>query len=140
MESYPVVSADGRWLAYLSDESGTREVYVRRADGTGGREPVSNGAAQEIIWSKVGSELFYRGADGLYSATITKQNGIQVVRRHLFDDSELSRTFVGYASDISYDIDPTGEHFVMIWSRGEGDARLHVVLNFAEELKAKVGN
>jgi Tol biopolymer transport system component/tRNA A-37 threonylcarbamoyl transferase component Bud32 len=140
MESFPAVSTDGRWVAYVSNESGTVEVYVRRADGTGGRQPVSSGEAQEPVWSRTGSELFYRGSDGLYSVTVSEPDRIQVVGRQLFDDSELSRRFVGYVDDVSYDVEPAGEHFVMIRNRDQRDVRIQVVLNFFEELKAKVGN
>ncbi len=135
-EDYPAVSADGQLLAYISDESGEREVYVRRADGSGGREPVSSGGAQEVVWSPVGPELFYRAPDGMYSATINVKDGVQVVIRRLFDDSEFSRTFVGYGSDLSYDVDPTGENFLMI---RRGAVRLHVIVSWFEELKVRVG-
>jgi Tol biopolymer transport system component len=139
-ERYPAVSADGQLLAYISDESGEDEVYVRQADGTGGREPVSSGGAQEVVWSPVGPELFYRGPDGMYSATINLTNGVQVVRRRLFDDSEFSRTFGGFGNDLSYDVDPTGENFLMIREQDRGAVRLEVILSWFEELKAKVGN
>ncbi len=139
-EFNPAVSANGRWVAYESDESGTTEIYVRRADGSGGRHPVSNGEAQEPVWSKTGVELFYRGADGLYSAAILEQDQIRIIRRRLFNDSELSRTFYGYVADVSYDVEATGEHLVMIRDRSQSHVRLRVVLNFIDELKAKSGN
>ncbi len=40
----------------------------------------------------------------MYSATINVENGVQVARRRLFDDSEFSSTFVGFGSDLSYDV------------------------------------
>jgi len=57
-----------------------------------------------------------------------------------FDDSEFSRTFVGFGSDSSYDVDQTGENFLMIREQDRGAVRLHVIVNWLEELKAKVGN
>jgi Tol biopolymer transport system component len=139
-ERSPVISADGQLLAYISDESGEDEVYVRQADGTGGREPVSNGGAEEVVWSPVGPELFYRTPDGMYSATINVTNGVQVVRRRLFDDYEFSRTFLGYRGNLSYDVDPAGENFLMTREQGGAALRLEVIVNWLEELKARVGN
>jgi serine/threonine-protein kinase len=53
-------SPDGRWLAYLSDESGRHEVYVRRFPGPGGRRQVSANGGAEPHWSKDGRAIYYR--------------------------------------------------------------------------------
>jgi serine/threonine-protein kinase len=53
-------SPDGRWLAYLSDESGRFEVYVRRFPGPGGRWQVSANGGFEPHWSKDGRAIYYR--------------------------------------------------------------------------------
>jgi serine/threonine-protein kinase len=53
-------SPDGRWLAYLSDESGRYEVYVRRFQGPGGRYQVSATGGAEPHWSKDGRAIYYR--------------------------------------------------------------------------------
>ena len=45
-------SPDGRWIAYVSDESGVREVYVRPYPGPGASVKVSNGFAIEPLWSR----------------------------------------------------------------------------------------
>jgi Tol biopolymer transport system component len=65
-------SPDRRWVAYTSDESGQNEVYVQSfsmnsnttAVETGGKWPVSNGAAEDPHWSGNGRELYYRSASG----------------------------------------------------------------------------
>ena len=54
------ISPDGRWLAYESDESGQREIYVRpfpQVDGS--RSRVSNGGGTRPLWGRNGKELFY---------------------------------------------------------------------------------
>ena len=61
-EQYPAVSPDGRWLAYVSDQSGREEVYVRElADADGLSVQVSLGGATEPVWRRDGRELAYRG-------------------------------------------------------------------------------
>ncbi len=55
-----VFSPNGGWLAYVSDESGRDEVYVRPFPGPGRRWPISTGGGQEPLWSPDGRELFYR--------------------------------------------------------------------------------
>jgi hypothetical protein len=49
-----VVSPDARWIAYQSDESSQPEIYVRPADGGGGRWQVSNAGGEEPMWSPGG--------------------------------------------------------------------------------------
>jgi len=62
--SLPRWSPDGRWLAYVSDESGAPEVYVRRSDGTGVGVLVSTAGGDAPRWRADGQELFYRVPDG----------------------------------------------------------------------------
>ncbi len=53
------VSADGRWLAYSSNESGRSEVYVRPLHGSGDRWQISSGGGVSPRWRRDGKELFY---------------------------------------------------------------------------------
>jgi serine/threonine protein kinase len=57
------VSPDGRWLAYVSDESGTWEVYVQPLSSPGGKRQVSTGGGSQPAWMRDGKELFYIAAD-----------------------------------------------------------------------------
>jgi serine/threonine-protein kinase len=58
-EREPMFSPDGRWLAYDSIESGTREVYVRPFPGPGGKWQISTGGGEDATWSRARPELFY---------------------------------------------------------------------------------
>jgi hypothetical protein len=60
------VSPDGRWLAYTSDESGKREIYVRPfppGDGRTGQWLVSSAGATFPRWRADGKELYFLGPD-----------------------------------------------------------------------------
>jgi serine/threonine-protein kinase len=60
----PAISPDGRWLAYVSDESGSPEVYVRPfPDVEAGRVRVSTDGGVVPAWSHSGFELFYLDLD-----------------------------------------------------------------------------
>ena len=53
-------SADGRWLAYQSNRTGTSEIYLTSIAGDGRQIPVSKGGGWNPIWSRDGRELYYR--------------------------------------------------------------------------------
>jgi len=56
-------SPDGRWLAYVSNESGRYEVYVRPFPGPGERVQASTGGGIFPLWRQNGGELFYLALD-----------------------------------------------------------------------------
>ena len=67
-----MLSPDGRWLAYVSDESGRYEVYVQSFPGGGGKRQVSTGGGIGPRWRGDGKELFYHAPDGKLMAVPVK--------------------------------------------------------------------
>jgi Tol biopolymer transport system component len=62
-EQNPVLSPDGRYVAYLSNESGRDEIYVQTFPEPGGKWQVSNGGGSDPSWRGDGKELYYRSPD-----------------------------------------------------------------------------
>ena len=62
-ESNGVFSPDGRWIAYVSNESGRDEVYVQAFPLTDEKDQISIGGGSDPEWRKDGAELFYLAAD-----------------------------------------------------------------------------
>ena len=65
MESQPQLSRDGRWLAYVSNESGQPEVYVRQFPSGVGFAKVSINGGVEPRWKHDGSELYFLQSEGI---------------------------------------------------------------------------
>ena len=64
-EGLPMFSPNGRWIAYLSNESGSFEIYVRPYPGPGPKHQVSGDQSFDLhYWSADGTKLFYRSGDG----------------------------------------------------------------------------
>ena len=62
-ETTGMLSSDGRWMAYSSDESGRREVWLQRVPTTGGRFQISTGGGRDVRWRRDGQELYYLSLD-----------------------------------------------------------------------------
>jgi len=137
-EVSPALSPDARWLAYVSDKSGRREVYVQpfpnsantlwQISTTGGAEP---------LWSHSGRELFYRDFDqNLIAVQVVYDPAFRSVsQRVLFSVANYS----SQPWHRNYDITADDQQFVMIRGLSHRRGSLILVLNFFEELKAKVG-
>jgi serine/threonine protein kinase len=73
-ETHARFSPDGRWVAYVSDESGRAEVYVQSFPATGGKWQISSGGGDQPLWRRDGKELFYVAADSQLMAAEVKQS------------------------------------------------------------------
>ncbi len=70
-EFLPTLSPDGRWMAYLSDETGRWEAYVRSINGDEGVWQVSIEGAGDVFWSADGTKLYYGRKKRFYSVPVT---------------------------------------------------------------------
>ncbi len=62
-EQNPVLSPDGRYVAFVSNESGREEIYVQTFPDPGSKWQVSNGGGSDPSWRGDGKELYYRSPD-----------------------------------------------------------------------------
>ena len=138
-ERSPLFSPDGRWLAYVSDETGAVEVYVTPYPGADRKIPVSTGGGTEPMWARDGRELFYRTADELMVVTFDSVTGRAGTPTALFTDGFVRDESAGAVS-ANYDISLDGERFVMV-DRVQALATqqsIRVVLDWSEELTERV--
>jgi serine/threonine-protein kinase len=135
-EAGPALSPDGRWLAYGSDESGRDEVSVRPfPDVERARFPVSTDGGMSPVWSRDGTELFFRSGDRkMMAARISTERDFQVVSvEELF---EIGTEYVGGYSVPFADVAEDGRFLMMRSLPTSGS--LVAVENWFEELKRLV--
>jgi eukaryotic-like serine/threonine-protein kinase len=133
-EGAPHLSPDGRWLTYVSDESGGPEIYVQPYPGPGGKWQISTGGGTEPIWSPNGRELFYRSGTRMMAVDVTTQPAFSPGKpRMLFDRQYMSTQFPGTFP--RYDVSPDGQRFLMVKQSEALPTQIDVVQNWISELK-----
>jgi Tol biopolymer transport system component len=123
------LSADGHWIAYESDESGRREVYVSNFAKPAGRLQVSSTGGRVPTWRGDGKELYYIDVAGhVIAAELKMSSGsLEVTRRRtLFQFKRLTT---------NYDVFPDGKRF--LWAVPTNDAAppMSLVLNWTSDLR-----
>jgi eukaryotic-like serine/threonine-protein kinase len=128
------LSPDGRWMAYVSDESGRYEVYVQSFPSRGGKRQVSTGGGIAAQWRGDGKELFYQAPDG-------KLMVVEVKSGASFETDSPKPLFEFRAIDTvgtypSYTATADGQRFMISTLVGnESSEALTVVVNWAVALK-----
>ncbi|HYT31056.1 MAG TPA: hypothetical protein VEO37_00560, partial [Thermoanaerobaculia bacterium] len=125
-------SPDGRWLAYFSDESGRREIYVQAFPASGGKWQISTTGGMFPRWRRDGKELFYIAADRkLMAVEVQTDPTLQADRpRALFE------THVFGAPVIPYTVSADGQRFLFNTPTEEAfSSPITVVVNWTAELK-----
>ena len=131
-----VFSPDGRYVAYLLAETGTREVYIKPFFGPGVQEPVSVGGAREPVWGRNG-ELFYRSADGsrVMAVKVATSPALSVgTPTELFTGSFFV-TGRGGSPRPQFDVTADGQQLFLLQLDSAVRAQIVVVQNWFEELR-----
>jgi serine/threonine-protein kinase len=151
METQPRVSPDGRSIAYCSDESGTREIYVRPfPEIDKGRWQVSTNGGHTPLWSPDGRELFYLtgNTDAVMAVGVETDPAFRAGKPQLL----FRGKYVGPLPDdgVPWDISPDGRRFLMMKepeikpdsspaaeTAAAGPRKINIVVNWFEELQQR---
>jgi len=134
-------SPDGRFMAYVSNESGQHEVYVRPYPGPGGEVIVSTGGGTEPVWARDGTELFYRKGEQMLVAEVETEGTFSARTATVLFEVRYEADRSGDGGKPNYDVSPDGQQFVMVRRTGEGERaapQINVILNWFQELKRLV--
>ncbi len=136
-EKAATLSPDGRWVAYLSDESGDFEVYVQRFPEGGGKQRISQNGGLGQRWGRDGRKLYYVEGETLVEVEVKLGSSLSVVAAApLFSTPGLRLSASTYAQ---YDVSADGERFVVGESVSQGQTAIHVVQNWFTEFKDRPG-
>jgi Tol biopolymer transport system component len=142
-ENHAEFSPNGRWLAYVSDESDRRVVYVQPYPGPGARTAISTDSGTAPAWSRDGRELFFMTPPT--PGGVIKMRAVSVTTGPTFTAGTPRTLFEGRFNSNpnvrQYDVSPDGRHFLMLRALDRPALKLtHMILvqNWLEELKQRV--
>ena len=128
-ETAPRFSPDGRLIAYVSNESGRNEVYVRAYLDPSRKWQVSNGGGTEPVWDRSGQELFFRAGDRMMVTSPGLSANPRFAEAHILFEGKFEK---GTMDAANYDVMASPQRFVMVESmdRESREDHLHLLINW----------
>jgi Tol biopolymer transport system component len=142
-ETEPSLSPDERWVAYVSNETGISEVYVRPfPNPERGNWRISEGGGQEPVWGSDGRTLYYWEGSELRAVSVRTDPTFAVIGEETVLTKPARFASVQRAQ---YDVHPDGGRFVLVrdtasGAQGAGSARFTVAVNWFSELRERTGS
>ena len=141
-EAAPKFSPDGRFLVYVSNESGRAEVYVRPFPDGAGKWQVSVNGGNQPRWSRNGKELYYVEGEALMAVPVSTAQGVILGQpQKLFESADLRSRY----PTPTYEVSDDGQKFLTITpvekdQRGRTEpSKIRVVENWYEEFRDREG-
>jgi Tol biopolymer transport system component len=119
-------SPDSRWIAYVSNESGGNEVYVKPVPGPGPQKQVSTGGGDYPVWDPDGKEIYYRSPESMLTAQSVNGSGSTFV---VVGTPQTLFKMTGVAWNFLFDTHD-GKQFVMVVPSERDPSPLTVVVNW----------
>lgn len=128
-------SPSGRYIAYLSDESGNPEVYVQGFSQTTGKWQISSGGGQEPMWRADGKELFYLSHGNLMAVDVkTDSTAFEVgVPKALFAHPHLLEGPVHPRN--RYVVSRDGKRFLFSTPAESQNEKFYILTNWTAAIK-----
>jgi len=129
------LSPDGRWVAYVSNETGSSEVYVTSFPDASGRWQISQGGGGEPVWAPDGRGLYYWARDALMEVRLAGATEFNVTGQ----SAVLHGDFEHYFLFAQYDVQPDDKGFVALQRVSGQDQTLTIAVNWFTELRERMG-
>ena len=132
-EHSPKFSPDGRYVAYMSEESGQSEIYVRPFSEGSPEVTISANGGNKPRWRRDGKELFYTEGNKLMAVSVSTEPSFSAGSpAPLFEHPSLGE--VAWACQ--YDVSADGRRFILTEPVGEApEPSIRVVQNWYEEFR-----
>ncbi|MGD2124412.1 MAG: protein kinase [Gemmatimonadota bacterium] len=141
-QSSASLSPRGRWLAYVSNETGQSEIYVRSfPDLAAFKKQISSSGGVMPVWGRTGQELFYMNLDReIVAVNVSEDGGLEDGSQTILFSIDPAIEMWGSSEYAVYDVDVDDQRFLMLSRMGEdGRSRIMVAFNWLDELEGQWG-
>jgi WD40 repeat protein len=107
-EGEPVFSPDGKWIVYVSNESGKTETYVRSFPDSGGKWQVSTVGGEDPIWSRDGKEIFLDLGTKIMAVPVQTSPTFSAGTPQILFDARIRQD-----TGVQYDVSADGQKFLV---------------------------
>jgi len=129
------ISPNNRWLAYVSDETGISEVYLRRFPERDGKEKVSQKGGRGVRWSRDGRKLYYTNGQTLFEADVKLGPKAEVGLPRIVSEWPGLADVASVSAYPLYDVFADGEQFVVTELLPDSEPKIRFVQNWYEEFR-----
>jgi serine/threonine protein kinase len=134
-EGQASVSPDGKWLLYVSLESGNNQTYVRRFPSGEGKWVISEGQGVEARWSADGHKIYYRHQGSIMEVDVKPgADFVPSTPKPVMDVSIVGAG--GFDRNPAWTVNPDGSRFLgMVEQKSDAPDTINVILNWQSALK-----
>jgi len=142
-QTQPYFSPDGRWVVYMSVESGQPEIYVQPFPPTGAKYQITRTGGMSPLWSPDGKQIFYIG----FSGSTRQLSSVDVHTQPSFGFANPTKLPIDKIAPRTsvvrpYDITPDGKQFLIILRElnaadQPAQTQIRITLNWFEDLKRR---
>jgi eukaryotic-like serine/threonine-protein kinase len=125
-ERIPVISPDGHYVAYISDESGRDEIYLTRFPGGGGKWQVSVDGGVTPVWVKKTGELLFRNGDVIMTVPVATQPALTLGQPRELYNGNIAKLLL--APGKKFDADPAGGRILAVQGVGESTVEMGITV------------
>jgi Tol biopolymer transport system component len=125
-ERVPVISPDGRYVAYMSDESGRDEIYLTRFPGGGGKWQVSVDGGSTPAWVKKTGELLFRNGDVILAVPVATQPALTLGQPRELYNGNAAKLLLSPGK--KFDADPAGGRILAVQGVGESTVEMGITV------------
>ena len=125
-ERVPIISPDGKYVAYISDESGRDEIYLTRFPTGGGKWQVSVDGGVTPVWVKKTGELLFRNGDVVMTVPVATQPTLTLGQPRELYNGSVSKLLLTPGK--RFDSDPAGGRMLAIQGVGESTVEMGITV------------
>ena len=124
-------SPDGKWLTYMSDQSGSAETYIVSFPELKSKRQFLTSGETGLRWDRSGKQIYFKSGDYIYAQEVEIGNEIKKGKA-----VRLFQTQFG-----NFSISPDGQKFYFFKTNlKRPNPPLYLITNWFQELKTKTGN